>query len=240
MATNNKLPNNKNHKSDDNPIINFMLYLVVPFMISIPILLVLSNGYYHIQNKTFSDANTLLLIHDDKSLIVLIASPIIITLLFIIKIRNRATFSNWKNKMYTRSILIIFFIATVFLSFDFFCYTDIKNNGINVKNGLIYDIKHYTWNDVEHVRVLYDYGYKSNIDISYIIFFDDGNFIDAYDSNHFFDNIVKLDEFIQKKNIAIIRDEILSEDRAHFEMQFEGKGSTSVDRLYVMETIFAK
>jgi hypothetical protein len=131
-------------------------------------------------------------------------------------------------------------VICVFLLFDFFHYTDINSNGINVKKGSIYNIKYYSWDDVENVKVIYKYWYKSNIDISYNIYLNDGSFIDAFNSKHCFDIIIKLDEFIQKKNILIVRSEILNQDKAQFEMQFGGKGSTSVNRFNVLKTIFTE
>lgn len=234
MSASRRFSGNKDQKLNDNPISD-IIKIVLLLIIVIPTILVLVKYYYHFQRLAFSNDNSLIFIYDNKSLMALVATPIILLYLILIIIKNKGSV---KNKIYIRIILITLFISTTFLSYDFFRYIDVNSNGIDMSNGLSLEKKHYEWEAVENVKVFYNNGYKRHIDIYYNIVLNDGSVINVYNSQEFFSKIILLDTFIQKNKITIIRSKILSEDKERFEDIFEGEGSTSVNRLDVLKKIF--
>jgi len=175
-----------------------------------------------------------------KSQVVIVGVPIILALLCIIKYKNKETFSMEKKGIYNKLILFIFGAYILFLTIDFFNYSVISTDSIKVRTGMTARVKEYTWEDVKAVDVRYDYGYKNSIEVAYYLDLSDGKRVNAFNSNHFFDDILNLDDFIVEKGIPIARDVIKSEDMEKFKTQFEGKGRTTVDRLNVLIELFQK
>ncbi|NRT73823.1 hypothetical protein [Clostridium beijerinckii] len=186
-----------------NTKITFFDFVFV-FSIALPIMMYIGDFYYKLQKSVFSNANTLLFIHDKLSELITVSSPIIILCCIVLNIKISTSIRIMKIKIFLFISILVFIISLLILVFQFFKCTDISNEGIFVRNGMLSSNKNYTWSDVTDVEVSYELGYKHKVEIDYNIHLNDGTIVNAHDSEDFFSNIVNLDNFIKIKGLRLL------------------------------------
>lgn len=130
------------------------------------------------------------------------------------------------------SAIAVILIELVILTFSFFNYSVIKENGISIQNTP-FEEKDYSWNDVEQASVEYQYryknGYKYSISIKYILSMSDGNEINLLDSNEFFNKILTLEDLFEKKGVKIVRMKVNEDVYNDLKNDFSGPSRTGVN-----------
>ncbi|NRT73822.1 hypothetical protein [Clostridium beijerinckii] len=227
----------KNKKSPKFFIIYLILYMAV-----LPLFLFLFKSYYRFQASIFLDDNTLMFVNNSIAQYVIAFAPGIIILCIMLRITNNNSTRIMKIKFWTFIAILTFIISTFILICQFFEYSNIKNDGIFVRNGLFFSERTYMWSDVTYAEVSYESGNKGQIDIIYDIHLDDGTKIKLRNASDFFDKIVNLDNFIKDKKIKINRSTIQPNDYAKIEHTYnqDKKGGDISDTMKVILQILNK
>jgi len=228
-------------KNNNKSPIPFIIYLV-PYIISMPILLFLFKSYYKFQTSIFSNDNTLLFVNNAIADYIIIFSPPIIILCIILRIKNVSSIKIMKIKLYSFIAILTFVISVFILVCQFFEYSDINREEIHVRNGLFFADKNYMWSDVTYAEVSYENGNKNNIDIVYNIYLNDGTKINVRNSDDFFSKIVNLDNFMKDKKIKINRSTIQPSDYNRIKNTYNNnrKGKDISDTMQVVLQILNK
>ena len=215
-------------------ICSFGIESFIILCIAVPIILGLNSFYYNFQKSIFSNADTILFIHDKLSGFIIFFSPLIILFCIASNIKSNTSIRIMKVKIFSFIAIVIFAISILILILQFFECVAINKERIYVRSGIFSTNKNYMWSDVTDVEVSYEIGPKHKIDISYNMHLDDGTIVDASDSQDFFSNIINLDDFIKDKRIKIIRSNIKSSDYSEFTGVFDD------DRMKVILKILNK
>ncbi|NOW06130.1 hypothetical protein [Clostridium beijerinckii] len=223
----------------DSKINGLIFDVMIPMFISFPIIFLLYSEYYRFQMLRFKMPNTLLFIHDNISEKIIFFSPYIIVLLVILNIRKKFQIKIIKIKICLLIAIIVFLSSAFLLYFQFFKYVNIGKEDIYISNGIFSKNEGYTWGDVTHAEVSYKRGNRNKIILIYNIYMNDGEKIDAYDSDDFFKRIIDIDNIIKDNNIKINRKKILNSDYNDFITQYKDKDS-GVDRLEIIQGILDK
>ncbi|WP_017212562.1 hypothetical protein [Clostridium beijerinckii] len=223
----------------DSKINGLIFDVMIPMFISFPIIFLLYSEYYRFQMLRFKMPNTLLFIHDNISEKIIFFSPYIIVLLVILNIRKKFQIKIIKIKICLLIAIIVFLGSAFLLYFQFFKYVNIGKEGIYISNGIFLKNEGYTWGEVTHAEVSYKRGNRNKIILIYNIYMNDGEKIDAYDSDDFFEKIIDIDNIIKDNNIKINRKKILNSDYNDFITQYKDKDS-GVDRLEIVQGILDK
>jgi hypothetical protein len=227
-------------KTFNKDIAILFFYVIIPVLVSLPIILFIIDWYYEFQVSKLSNLNTLLFVHDSTSTFILIFSPMMLIFLLMLNIKSNTQKKIMKVKIYLFAAIFIFIISAIALFIGFFNFTDISKDGIYVSKGIGTKKKYYKWSEVASAEVSFRRGGEGDIDISYDLYINDGTIIKAFNSKDFFLNIVNLDKYIENKNIPISRSTIHSSDYIAFESDFKGDEKSKVDRLEVLYEIFRK
>ncbi len=193
----------------------------------------LYDWYCSLQERYFDTNSSLLFIHSSYSIVVIIAATFMLGLILFFWLFNKKHRSDPKIRVkYMISAIAVILIALVILTFSFFNYSVIKENGISIQNTP-FEEKDYSWNDVEQASVEYQYryknGYKYSVSIKYILSMSDGNEINLLDSNEFFNKILTLEDLFEKKGVKIVRMKVNEDVYNDLKNDFSGPSRTGVN-----------
>jgi len=145
-----------------------------------------------------------------------------------------------KIKVFSFIAIIIFVMSTFILVYQFFQYTDINKDGINVKRGILLTDKKYMWSNVTYAEVSYEHTSKSNTRIIYNIYLNDGTILDVRNSEGFFHKIIYIDDFMKNKKIDIVRGTLEAKDYSSYKEALKSKDKEVVDNIQVVLQILNK